>query len=562
MPSFDEVLTEAGEFGNYQKRVFVLLCLTGITFAFSFVGIVFLGQIPENYWCRSTEVAELSKSCGWSHNEERNLTVPWEGKESPVPSQCHMYDVKWNSTAHPLSCDNPLSLLTNQSRELLPITPCQGGWVYEEERSTIISQYDLVCSDAWKLDLTQAALNLGFLMGAGTLGYSADRYGRKITYLVSSFGVGLSGIVVAFAPNFYVLVFFRFLQGIFGKGTWMTCYVIVTEIVGSRQRRIVGIVVQMFFTLGVMIIPGIAYLIPTWQGIQLAISLPNFLFLIYYWLIPESPRWLLIRKEKEKALKIMSDIACHNGKDLNPNYTQITVSDEEVSNPACLDLVRTPQMRKCTIILMYAWFTSAIIYQGLVMRLGIVSGSLYTNFFISAVVELPGAMIILLCIDRIGRRLPFALSNAVAGVACLITAVIPEDILWLKITVATLGRLGITMAFEIVYFINTELYPTSLRNFGVSLCSGLCDLGGIIAPFLLFRLATIWVELPLIIFGILALVCGGLVMLLPETMGVPLPETIEEVENLGRKKNNEKVTEEKNRPIYDCQLDSLKKVTL
>ncbi|KAM4770749.1 solute carrier family 22 member 3 [Rhinophrynus dorsalis] len=560
MPTFDEVLREAGEFGSYQKRVFILLCLTGITFAFSFVSIVFLGQIPESYWCRSSEVAELSKSCGWTPHEERNLTVPRLPTERPIQSQCHMYDVTWNSSGTHYSCDDPLSSLSNQSRDLLPIRSCQGGWVYEEDRSTIISQYDLVCSDSWKLDLTQAALNLGFLMGAVILGYSADRYGRKITYLISSFGVGLCGVIVAFAPNFYVLVFFRFLQGIFGKGTWMTCYVIVTELVGSKQRRIVGIVVQMFFTLGVMIIPGIAYLIPTWQGIQLAISLPNFFFLLYYWLIPESPRWLLIRKKKDKAMKIMSDIACQNGKYLTPNYSQIIVSDEEVANPACLDMVRTPQMRKCTIILMYAWFTSAIIYQGLVMRLGIVSGSLYTDFFISAVVELPGAIIILLSIDRVGRRLPFALSNAVAGVACLITAVIPEDILWLKITLATLGRLGITMAFEIVYFINTELYPTSLRNFGVSMCSGMCDLGGIIAPFLLFRLIAIWVELPLIIFGVLALVCGILVMLLPETMGISLPETIEDVESLGRKKKSDKNT--KATSIYECQLDALKKMTL
>ncbi|CAH2250838.1 solute carrier family 22 member 3 [Pelobates cultripes] len=168
------------------------------------------------------------------------------------------------------------------------------------------------------------------------------------------------------------------------------------------------------------------------------------------------------------------------------------------------------------------------------MRLGIVSGSLYMDFFISAVVELPGAVLILLSIDRIGRRIPFALSNAGAGIACLITALISEDILWLKTTLATLGRLGITMAFEIVYFINTELYPTTLRNFGVSLCSGMCDLGGIIAPFLLYRLAALWVELPLIIFAILGLICGGLVMLLPETMGISLPETIEDVENLAR----------------------------
>nr|XP_020017838.1 solute carrier family 22 member 3-like [Castor canadensis] len=191
-------------------------------------------------------------------------------------------------------------------------------------------------------------------------------------------------------------------------------------------------------------------------------------------------------------------------------------------------------MRKCTLILMFAWFTSAVVYQGLVMRLGIVGGNLHLDFLISGLVELPGALLILLSIERLGRRLPFAASNIVAGVACLVTAFLPEGLPWLRTTVATLGRLGITMAFEIVYLVNSELYPTTLRNFGVSLCSALCDFGGIIAPFLLFRLAAVWLELPLIIFGVLASVCGGLVMLLPETKGIALPETVDDVEKLGR----------------------------
>lgn len=74
----------------------------------------------------------------------------------------------------------------------------------------------------------------------------------------------------------------------------------------------------------------------------------------------------------------------------------------------------------------YSRFTSAVVYQGLVMRLGIIGGDLYIDFFISGVVELPGALLILLTIERFGRRLPFAASNVVAGVACLVTAFLPE----------------------------------------------------------------------------------------------------------------------------------------
>lgn len=65
--------------------------------------------------------------------------------------------------------------------------------------------------------------------------------------------------------------------------TTCACSPPVTEIVGSKQRRIVGVVIQMFFTLGIILLPGIAYFLPSWQGLQLAITLPNFLFLLYYW---------------------------------------------------------------------------------------------------------------------------------------------------------------------------------------------------------------------------------------------------------------------------------------
>lgn len=72
-------------------------------------------------------------------------------------------------------------------------------------------------------------------------------------------------------------------------------------------------------------------------------------------------------------------------------------------------------------------FTTEVVYQGLIMRVGITAKNLYVDFLVSALVEIPAAVLILFTIERLGRRLPFATSNVVAGLSCLITAFIPDS---------------------------------------------------------------------------------------------------------------------------------------
>lgn len=93
-----------------------------------------------------------------------------------------------------------------------------------------------------------------------------------------------------------------------------------------------------------------------------------------------------------------------------------------------------------------------MVYQGLIMRVGITGGNVYIDFLISGLVEFPAAFLILFTIERIGRRLPFATANIVAGASCIITAFIPDSkrmeqgrfrkpyvrALWLRVSV-TLG---------------------------------------------------------------------------------------------------------------------------
>ncbi|XP_036437966.1 solute carrier family 22 member 2 [Colossoma macropomum] len=541
MTTFDDILEEAGKFGRFQKRIFALLCIVSMPFAGVYVGVVFQGFTPE-HWCRDPGMEQLQENCGLALEKARRLVLPLVNSSAGMlPSQCQRYDVDWNFTD--LTCDNLDRDITEAQRAAWPITTCKNGWEYDYEgRESFVTEFDLVCTDAWLVDVFQAILGVGFLVGSISIGYVADKFGRKVSFLVSNVLNALTGILVAISPNYISLVVFRALHGFGVKGGWMVAYVLITELVGVEYRRVVGVLFQMFFSFGLIVLALIAYLIPNWRWLQVAFTVPYIIFLSYYWFVPESPRWLLSQNNSSKAVEIAEALAKENKKTLSKNVKTLKDDNAESATGSFMDLIRTPNIRNYTLILSFNWFTSAVVYQGLIMRLGILGGNVYIDFLISGIMEFPAAFLILFTIERIGRRLPFAAANIVSGAACFITAFIPESLLWLKTVMACIGRLGITMAFEMVVFVNTELYPTFIRNLGVSVCSTLCDIGGIVAPFLLYRLAVIWLELPLIIFGVLAVIAGGLVLLLPETKGVPLPETIDDIEYPNRNKEDTKTS--------------------
>ncbi|XP_016066751.1 PREDICTED: solute carrier family 22 member 2 [Miniopterus natalensis] len=533
MPTVDDILEHIGEFNSFQKQTFFLLALLSASFTPIYVGIVFLGFTPEHR-CLRPGVAELSLRCGWSPAQELNLTVPGPGPAGEAfPRQCRRYEVDWNQSA--LGCADPLAGLA-PDRSHLPLGPCRHGWEYDTAGSSIVTEFNLVCANSWMLDLFQSAVNMGFFIGSVGIGYLADRLGRKLCLLVTILINAVSGVLMAVSPTYTWMLIFRLIQGLVSKASWLIGYILITEFVGLSYRRTVGIVYQMAFTVGLLVLAGVAYALPHWRWLQFTVTLPNFCFLLYYWCIPESPRWLISQNKNADAMRVLKHISRKNGKPMPPALQSLRPDDEAGGklSPSFLDLVRTPQIRKHTLILMYNWFMSSVLYQGLIMHMGLAGSDLYLDFFYSALMEFPAALAILLTIDRIGRRYPWAGSNMVAGAACLASAFIPDDLQWLRVTASCLGRMGITMAFEIVCLVNAELYPTFIRNLGVLVCSSLCDIGGIITPFLIYRLADIWHELPLVIFAVLGLIAGGLVLLLPETKGKTLPETIDEVEKMQR----------------------------
>ena len=130
-----------------------------------------------------------------------------------------------------------------------------------------------------------------------------------------------------------------------------------------------------------------------------------------------------------------------------------------------------------------------------------------------------------------------------AGLVLTVTIFIPRHLTWLLVTLSMMGKLAITSSYGTVYIFSAELYPTTVRNVGMGASSMSARLGGIICPYI-NMLSDIWTPLPLIIYGALAFSGGLLALLLPETLGRKLPETIRDGETFGEKEPSRESGEE------------------
>ncbi|XP_043232281.1 organic cation transporter protein-like [Amphibalanus amphitrite] len=571
----DSLLTVIGNKGRWQLLTFLVLSLLGIPAAWNMLAITFLAPTGVDHWC-----APPPAFADWSPEQWKLYAIPttkaYDGKVRF--DQCRMFNISYDKVPSGPVVRGPA--IPEQELTASSVIPCRSWPVsigsdtnrtyqYNETRfvDSAVSEFDLVCDRAGYVAHAQSSYMVGILLGAVLGGMLADWFGRRRVLLYGTALFLIFGIAAAFSTDIFTFMVLRFFVALNMMALFTTGFVYALESVGGPWRAILGISYEYTFAIGFMSLAGIAYVLKPWMQLQLCVVLPAVVFFSFYFVIPESPRWLLTQGREEEARDIIEKICRKNGR---PYKSTMKVVDEgatedEDEKVTILDLFRTPNLCIRTLNFYYNWFVNSFVYYGLSLNSGNLGGDLFVNIFIGGAVEIPAYALSTLALLKTGRRLPLCISMVIGGVACLCTMIFEKDVYtldWPIVTCAMIGKFCISASFAIVYVYSAEVFPTVLRTTGVGSSSMCARIGSIVAPYVGTYGAQAYRYLPVILFGITSILAGLLALLLPETKGKALPDTIEQGEVFGTKLEGqaaamtEKPTGEENRAYATDSMDT------
>ncbi|CAN6722926.1 unnamed protein product [Malus baccata var. baccata] len=400
---------------------------------------------------------------------------------------------------------------------------------------------------------------VGAIIGAAAGGWINDSYGRKKATLLADVVFAIGAVVMAAAPDPYVLILGRLLVGLGVGVASVTAPVYIAEASPSEIRgglvstNVLMITGGQFLSylvnLGFTEVPG------TWRWMLGVSAVPAVIQFTLMLFLPESPRWLFLKDDKDKAVDVMSKIYDVARLEDEIDYLSSQAEEEQRKKKSVsyLNVFRSKEIRLAFLagagLQAFQQFTgiNTVMYYSptIVQMAGIQSNQLALLLsLIVAAMNAAGTVLGIYLIDHFGRK-KLALSS-LSGV--IVSLVILSGAFFFQSSGSTSVIYGyiavIGLALYIAFFapgmgpvpwtVNSEIYPEAYRG----ICGGMSATVNwisnlIVAQTFLSVVESVGTGATFLILAVVAVIAFIFVIVyLPETKGL----TFEEVERIWKER--------------------------
>jgi SP family arabinose:H+ symporter-like MFS transporter len=412
-----------------------------------------------------------------------------------------------------------------------------------------------------------ASLTLTSTIAMMLAGPLSDRYGRRTVLKYAALLFAASAVASAMAPDYVTLVVARMLGG-FGVGAALIIApMYIAEMAPADIRGRVVSFNQLNIVIGISAAYFSNYLILTlgqsdlawaqaihlgdwnWRWMLGVEALPAIVYFFSLFLVPESPRWLVMHGKDEAALKVMASVSGQVKAKSDLAKVRNSLDAEASQERGSIKDLFKPAMRLVlmvgigvAVLQQITGINSVFFYAPMIFeQSGIGTDASFMQAILVGIVNIVFTVLAILLIDRLGRRplLGFGLVGIAISMLLLAygfdaaTYTESGELIDINATLILFGILGFVASFSfslgpVMWVLFSELFPNKIRGIAISFVglinSSVSFLVQLVFP---WELENFGNSTTFLIYGLFAIVGFVFVMkVVPETKG----RTLEELE--------------------------------
>lgn len=436
---------------------------------------------------------------------------------------------------------------------------CSGEYSYyfdPEGVSSLVSSFDLICERKYLVDLCAAAFFLGSAVGAYYYTEVQQRKGRLFTLIQTTSLVGVVMMASILSIHIYINVAALFMAGfaLFGYMNSSIVYYVETS---SENLRVIGPnLFLVAWAMGQILLSTVLKHVNDWRPLSFYImGLPLVISAFFFRFMKESPRFLVLQERFEEAkisihniakinMRPLSDFSFENEMRLgrfNANffYHDKGPADEKKRPKTIMTLCKYPSLRNATWTLLACWIFITIANHGTVLALKHFNDTPQESLLTVGVVEMFGYILAGYCCLNFRRKTILKTTFVITGMVYILLAldgVRPGDIDidtagGMNVFLLVVGRGSVCVAIGTMYIFITEVYPTSVRHFGLGFFMSMAYMALIFMMNLIEPMRSIGLR-PSLIVGIVNVGLVYFMKYVPETQKQKLVDYIKEEDDM------------------------------